>query len=88
MMTHSLREPWLLYRSDALTRLIFRMWEPRPRTLTGSTCDSGGDELRPVAIVMTVGPYDLQHLKDPPQLPDGPKPPRPFDLVNRARESR
>jgi hypothetical protein len=44
--------------------------------------------LGPAAIVMTVGPYDLQHLKDPPPLPDGPKPPRPFDLVNRMRESR
>jgi hypothetical protein len=44
--------------------------------------------LRPAAIVMTVGPYDLQHLKDPPPLPDGSKPPKPFDLVNRMRESR
>ena len=45
-------------------------------------------KLHPAAIVMTVGPYDLQHLKDPPPLPDGSKPPRPFDLVNWMRESR
>jgi hypothetical protein len=44
--------------------------------------------LHPAAIVMTIGPYDLQHLKDPPPPADGPKPPRPFDLVNRMRESR
>jgi hypothetical protein len=45
--------------------------------------------LRPAAIVMTIGPYDLIHLKDPPPAAD-PEPER-IDLrwfVGRLRESR
>jgi hypothetical protein len=46
--------------------------------------------LHPSAIVMTIGPFDLVHLRDPPPAP-GTEPEEPFTLrtvVNMLRESR
>jgi hypothetical protein len=48
--------------------------------------------LRPSAIVMTIGPYDLEHLKDPPPTSDAPQErhwrPNLQSMVELLRESR
>jgi hypothetical protein len=47
--------------------------------------------LKPSAIVMTIGPYDVTHLKDPAPAASDRAPPQPFNLlsaVNVLRESR
>jgi hypothetical protein len=47
--------------------------------------------LKPAAIVMTIGPYDLIHLKDPPPSAGGQQPPERLNLrsiVSTLRESR
>jgi hypothetical protein len=47
--------------------------------------------LKPDAIVMMIGPFDLVHLKDPPPTPGHLNDQRPFDLrfvMNKLRESR
>ncbi|MDB5399640.1 MAG: hypothetical protein JWQ55_1658 [Rhodopila sp.] len=47
--------------------------------------------LKPSAIVMTIGPFDLIHLKDPPPTPGREAPPERFNLrtaVSMLRESR
>ncbi len=47
--------------------------------------------LKPSAIVMTIGPFDLVHLKDPPPVAEGEVPPERFNLrglVSMLRESR
>jgi hypothetical protein len=47
--------------------------------------------LHPAAIVMTIGPFDLTHLKDPPPVPGEHEPPQHFNLrgaVNLLRGSR
>ena len=47
--------------------------------------------LKPSAIVMTLGPFDLIHLKDPPPVAEGQAPPEHFNLrglVSLLRKSR
>ena len=47
--------------------------------------------LKPTAIVMTIGPFDVLHLKDPPPVAPGEAAPEPFSLrtlISLLRESR